>query len=34
MKHNRSLKDIFIPKSNLKDREDSTSGWSPRNFQP
>lgn len=34
MKHNRSLKDIFIPKSNFKDREDSASGWSPRNFQP
>lgn len=34
MKHNRSLKEIFVPKSHFKDKEESDSAWSPRNFQP
>lgn len=34
MKHNRSLKEIFVPKSHLKEKEESDSLWSPRNFQP
>jgi spore coat protein CotF len=34
MKHNRSLKEILIPKTHFKDKEESESAWSPRNFQP
>jgi hypothetical protein len=34
MKHNRSLKEIIIPKTYIKDKEDPESAWSPRNFQP
>lgn len=34
MKHNRSLKEIIIPKTHFKDKEESESAWSPRNFQP
>lgn len=34
MKHNRSLKEIFVPKTHFKDKEETDSMWSPRNFQP
>ncbi len=34
MKHNRSLKDIFVPKAHLKEKEEAESIWSPRNFKP
>lgn len=34
MKHNRSLKEILIPKTHFKDKEESESAWSPRNFHP
>jgi len=34
MKHNRSLKDIFIPKSYQTGKESPDSIWSPRNLQP
>jgi len=34
MKHNRSLKEIIIPKTYAKDKEDPENAWSPRNFQP
>lgn len=34
MKHNRSLKEIIVPKCNFKEKEDHESAWSPRNFQP
>lgn len=34
MKHNRSLKEILIPKTHFKDKEESESMWSPRNFHP
>jgi hypothetical protein len=34
MKHNRSLKEIIVPKVNFKEREDPESVWSPKNFQP
>lgn len=34
MKHNRSLKEIIIPKTYFKEKEDPETVWSPRNFQP
>jgi len=34
MKHNRSLKEIIVPRVNFKEREDPESAWSPKNFQP
>ncbi len=34
MKHNRSMKEIIIPKTYFKDKEEQESPWSPKNFQP